>query len=37
LLIADTASPLQPVGTSAGWRRQERALVAVDLAAGRGD
>jgi len=36
-LIADTASPLQPAGNSAGWRRQERALVAFDLAAGRGE
>jgi hypothetical protein len=35
LLIADTASPLQPAGASTGWPRQERALVAFEFAAGR--
>lgn len=33
LLIADTASPLQPAGTSTGRPRQERALVAFEVAA----
>jgi hypothetical protein len=32
LLIADTASPLQPAGASTGWPRQQRALVAFELA-----
>ncbi len=33
LLIADTASPLQPAGASSGRPRQERALVAFEVAA----
>ena len=36
LLIADTASPLQPAGASTGWPRHERALVAFEFAAQRG-
>jgi hypothetical protein len=32
LLIADTASPLQPAGASTGRPRQERALVAFEVA-----
>jgi hypothetical protein len=35
LLIAETASPLQPAGASAGWSRHERALVAFELAAAK--
>jgi hypothetical protein len=35
LLIADTASPLQPAGASTGWPREERALVAFEVAAQR--
>ena len=35
LLIADTASPLQPAGASMGSPRQERALVAFEVAARR--
>lgn len=37
LLIAYTASPLQPAGASAGWPRRERALVAFRFAAIPGD
>ena len=33
LLIADTVSPLQPAGASTGSPRQERALVAFEIAA----
>jgi hypothetical protein len=33
LLVAYTASPLQPSGVSAGWPRHERALVALRVAA----
>jgi hypothetical protein len=33
LLIAHTASPLQVTGASAGWPREERALVAFEVAA----
>jgi hypothetical protein len=37
LLIGYTASPVQPVGASAGWPRQEQALVAFRLAAAARD
>lgn len=37
LLIGYTESPFRPAGTSAGWPRQEQALVAFQLAALPGD
>jgi hypothetical protein len=37
LLIAHTASPLQPAGASAGWPRHERALVALQVAVRQGE
>lgn len=37
LLIGYTESPFRPAGTSAGWPRQEQALVAFQIAALPGD